>query len=720
MSATELVRSYISSHNIHDVLKNNPYELVVNCNLWFRSDIYQVRYETQDNQILRLRFYNNKQLTPLILSRNDHKIYYSLTHSVYRPHFPETFYAMIEMLHDPLVKTPTSTLLIGQEFSQGYLESIIYTQTCNTYRNDCLLVDGTVKPILSQPYNCRYFDSFSDVAAKYELVVIDCISKMDDMVTWTRSPNDLISCIYHLSHAISHIDKNSSILIKLNMFMDNQWGVLLNIVGELFTGHHYIRPTILNSFDPTIYLYLTGYKKQRYNMCYYNALYLDNQVLCSFETKDEKLPQDFIDRVTAWSRHLKQTITNARNDWGLSKMYAEKWYKEHDMETISDIMNIRPMRSEYISLSVPTTEKTSIRLTDKRNDIGTDIRIKLNKCKNVMNTMPSLIYSEEYQNKPGKYLSWESLSYSLYQFKKLKGTLKYEYNAEITTNAWTKLYEIVSHLDWSGQERCKVFHLCEAPGAFISACNHYFTTHNIEYDWYAQTLIERDGALGDHYGLMKQYSHKWLYGKHKGDITNTSLIQEYSCDKKLRKINMITADGGIQISPTQQNDQEALLAKIVLGQIICILACLDNGGTAIIKMFLPLLEPLTISLIYLVSQHFDKVEITKPETSKTCNSEVYIVASGYKGVEPKVLAKLYTVLDMDECHHIWLYKEIPASFTDTYTGLVKGLVARQIHSLRLCYRQYYGKEPIHTTQKSKEWVDAHNIHRLDKPLLGQN
>ena len=71
------------------------------------------------------------------------------------------------------------------------------------------------------------------------------------------------------------------------------------------------------------------------------------------------------------------------------------------------------------------------------------------------------------------------------------------------TNAWLKIYEILNILNNRCNEKIKVFHICEAPGAFISACDYFFKCKKIKYDWYAQSLVPNNNdALDDHYGLI--------------------------------------------------------------------------------------------------------------------------------------------------------------------------------------------------------------------------
>lgn len=88
--------------------------------------------------------------------------------------------------------------------------------------------------------------------------------------------------------------------------------------------------------------------------------------------------------------------------------------------------------------------------------------------------------------------------------------LREKLNIEIGTQAWAKMYELLSNypLINSSQEKSFTLHLCEAPGGFISALNHFLVTRskfilviesflsyhlsdetvNIDWQWFAQTL----------------------------------------------------------------------------------------------------------------------------------------------------------------------------------------------------------------------------------------
>ncbi len=57
--------------------------------------------------------------------------------------------------------------------------------------------------------------------------------------------------------------------------------------------------------------------------------------------------------------------------------------------------------------------------------------------------------------------------------------LREKLNIEIGTQAWAKMYEILSNfhlINYQTDQKWITLHLCEAPGGFISALNHYLVT----------------------------------------------------------------------------------------------------------------------------------------------------------------------------------------------------------------------------------------------------
>ena len=65
------------------------------------------------------------------------------------------------------------------------------------------------------------------------------------------------------------------------------------------------------------------------------------------------------------------------------------------------------------------------------------------------------------------------------------------------TNSWTRLFEVLAEVDGSINESAlyrgsvKALLLCEAPGAFICALNHYvkgISSSKADFQWFSSTL----------------------------------------------------------------------------------------------------------------------------------------------------------------------------------------------------------------------------------------
>ena len=106
--------------------------------------------------------------------------------------------------------------------------------------------------------------------------------------------------------------------------------------------------------------------------------------------------------------------------------------------------------------------------------------------------------------------------------------------AELVTGAWLKLYELLHTFDDGlvqplplpdpesvvGLPVLRTAHVCEAPGAFVAATNHFVKTRMSEpvrLDWHGNSLHpergERDprATIGDDLGLMK-HTEVWMAG----------------------------------------------------------------------------------------------------------------------------------------------------------------------------------------------------------------
>lgn len=334
------------------------------------------------------------------------------------------------------------------------------------------------------------------------------------------------------------------------------------------------------------------------------------------------------------------------------------------------------------------------------------------------------------------------------RYAPLKKILEKEYGAQYVTNAWIKLFElaVMFHLGNSKtQDELVSVHLCEAPGAFISAMNHYLKTCTRirNWKWIAQSLVKANEktykkilakkvdvselkALDDSYGLIKKYPNNWDFGNGTGDITSTKNMVYY----KNLEINadLVTSDVGlsmesIKIKGSEDeafNKQEEMLCVLNASQIITGLHVLRQGGDCVFKTF-TCFYPLTVSLVYLLCSCFEKIWMVKPVASRPANSEIYLVGKGFIGLPDDYLYEL-----REQIHQLdincSIIENIPSSFYNDIMNLQKVFMLRQVASIEQNLRIYeaYKKDIKTTTQnqnecslsKSREWIKRYRIQGL--------
>jgi cap2 methyltransferase len=228
------------------------------------------------------------------------------------------------------------------------------------------------------------------------------------------------------------------------------------------------------------------------------------------------------------------------------------------------------------------------------------------------------------------------------------GMLVEHYGAEIVTNAWLKMFELMIFLHdtlekLQTSKRSKKFcslHIAEAPGNFMLAINHKIKTQypSVDWEWLANSykeLYNREdgGYLRDQYGLIRKHPTRWIFGADgDGDITSVDNINSFAQDVQMKfegQLHLITSD--VKYVPKNVNfdEEENINTPVHLGHLLSSLVTLSKDGTMILKQF-TVFESQSVCLLYLMSHCFKKLRIVKPETSRPANSEMYVVGTGYK------------------------------------------------------------------------------------------
>nr|XP_053650178.1 cap-specific mRNA (nucleoside-2'-O-)-methyltransferase 2-like isoform X3 [Cherax quadricarinatus] len=259
---------------------------------------------------------------------------------------------------------------------------------------------------------------------------------------------------------------------------------------------------------------------------------------------------------------------------------------------------------------------------------------------------------------------WHSHTNNTNPTQKVSYAIRCRAQPEMVTQAWLKFYEIVNkyptvpvdvetkesensfdagdqgqsaHSD-EGSTHFNSVHLCEAPGAFILALNHYLALNRstLKWQWLGNTLNPYyEGTPLDQCITEDRFIYltlkKWSFGRdNTGDImvwdNLCSIVKDAQC---LGPIHLVTADGSFDCQ-ANPSEQEKMTHSLHLCEIVAAMHLLAPGGSLVVKKF-TLFESDTVALLYLLCCVFEHVHLYKPGTSKQGNSEVYAIALNYCG-----------------------------------------------------------------------------------------
>lgn len=215
------------------------------------------------------------------------------------------------------------------------------------------------------------------------------------------------------------------------------------------------------------------------------------------------------------------------------------------------------------------------------------------------------------------------------------------------SRAYFKMAEIMSDFDlkFENIEKIKTLHLCEGPGGFIQALVELRKYQNKSLDWVGITLKnETDDKNIPDFELDISKMGGVTYGSDgTGDLTNVDNIKHLKNMFDSNKANLITADGGFDVSEDHCS-QESQSYKLMLCQVVSALSTQGYKGSFIMKVFDCYSNEMT-ELLYILSHHYSNVSITKPYSSRPCNSEKYVVCTGFRGVTNIELDNLYEYIN---------------------------------------------------------------------------
>ena len=302
-------------------------------------------------------------------------------------------------------------------------------------------------------------------------------------------------------------------------------------------------------------------------------------------------------------------------------------------------------------------------------------------------------------------------------------------NPELVTQAWCKFTEILNrfptlvstsaHTD----ESFKTLHLCEAPGAFITALNHFIKLKRISvsWSWMSSSLNpfyegNSTGAMINDDRFIINTLENWDFGKDDtGDILSVANL-EYFVEQYRGQMSLVTADGSIdcQADPARQ---EILVSGLHFAEIVTALGVLKFGGSLVVKMF-TFYESETHQHLYLLKCFFEKIEVVKPATSKEGNSEVYVVCLGFIGIPPEDLDCLIENV-LCKKPFVSIFDTIQSDFLDTIEQCAKYFMDIQIDVIERNVRHFEKGFDKHTKTLQKKQVAENFIQRFNLDKIGK-
>jgi 23S rRNA U2552 (ribose-2'-O)-methylase RlmE/FtsJ len=250
-------------------------------------------------------------------------------------------------------------------------------------------------------------------------------------------------------------------------------------------------------------------------------------------------------------------------------------------------------------------------------------------------------------------------------------------------------------------------HLAEGPGGFLEALIKL--RNRSDDNIFGMTLLSHN-KLVPNWNKVSHYQQthpqlEFLLGVDgSGNLYNPA---NFECLKPIHNsAHLVTGDGGFDFS-NDYNAQESIASKLIFAQIVGALNVQIIGGTFVCKFF-NLNSMITIELVYLLVLCYNEIHIFKPLTSRPANSEVYIIARGFKGLSVELTTHLIELLSVwDDTNVVSLFNEpLPPVFLEEMRVIHSSICAEQINYIEKTIRLI---DFPYTDEEYKKNVDMQNL-----------
>tara|TARA_B110000879_G_C11178707_1_gene517296 strand:+ start:2064 stop:3266 length:1203 start_codon:yes stop_codon:yes gene_type:complete len=339
------------------------------------------------------------------------------------------------------------------------------------------------------------------------------------------------------------------------------------------------------------------------------------------------------------------------------------------------------------------------------------------------------------------YSQWDNLKKITNEYEYIHTPIP-RYNNSVSkikpiSRAFFKLIEIFNTfniLENSKQKCINSFHLAEGPGGFIEALSYLRFNKNDNY--YGMTLIDdvnnkipgwkkADNFLRKNKNVIIE---KGIDGT--GNLYNPENLS-HIIKKYKNSMEIVTGDGGFDFS-IDYNKQENLALHLIYAQIIYAIFLQKKNGYFILKVF-DTFTSASVDLLYILSCFYEKVNIMKPNTSRSANSEKYVICSNFKYNDTSYYVKEFSTtlamlnnIDLNNTYiNRFLDFDINFKYISTIREINTILSQQQINNINKTLklienterkREKYTAQQYKNIQKCTQWCIKYQIpyNKFDK------
>jgi len=339
------------------------------------------------------------------------------------------------------------------------------------------------------------------------------------------------------------------------------------------------------------------------------------------------------------------------------------------------------------------------------------------------------------------YSQWDNLKKITNEYEYIHTTIP-RYNNSVSkikpiSRAFFKLIEIFNTfniLENSKQKCINSFHLAEGPGGFIEALSYLRFNKNDNY--YGMTLIDdvnnkipgwkkADNFLRKNKNVIIE---KGIDGT--GNLYNPENLS-YIIKKYKNSMEIVTGDERFDFS-IDYNKQENLALHLIYAQIIYAIFLQKKNGYFILKIF-DTFTSASVDLLYILSCFYEKVNIMKPNTSRSANSEKYVICSNFKYNDTSYYVKEFSTtlamlnnIDLNNTYiNRFLDFDINFKYISTIREINTILSQQQINNINKTLklienterkREKYTAQQYKNIQKCTQWCIKYQIpyNKFDK------